>query len=142
MADPAAEHQRRRPIGIRILVALAVLQGVLLVAVGSALVALHDDPGVQDALDTDGTTAGITGVVFVVVGVVQLALAVGLRRGRPLARSVYGAVATVQTATNVYALVALRDVRAGSVWALALSIAVLWFLYGTDETEEYFRHDR
>ena len=126
--------------------ALTALQGLLVTAGGAGLVAVGSDPDLLEegaeelaadlAVEPEHLTA--IGIALIVVGVVHLALALGLALRRPLARSVLGVLATLQVATNVFALVAVRDIRGGTVWALALSVAVLWLLYGSEATREQF----
>ena len=80
--------------------------------------------------------------MIVVIGVAQAALTLGLAFRSTFARTVFGVLATVQAATAVYGLVALREVREGGAVGFAVAAAVLWFLYGTDETQAYFHKER
>jgi hypothetical protein len=111
----------------------------VLLAVGGLLAAFAGREDVMERLDVRAEGAlRAAGIILVVLGVVQLVLAVGLIRRRPLARTLIGVTATLQTGLAVYALVAIRDVRGGTIWSFALAVAVLWMLYGSDQTQEYF----
>ena len=65
-------------------------------------------------------------------------VAVALARGSELVRSLIGAISTVQAAAAIYALVALRDVEAEGIWTLGMAVLILWLLYGSESTQEFF----
>lgn len=138
MATDQVDARVRRPVGVTVLMWLGVVQGLLLLAVGGLIVAVRDVPEVAGALET--TPAGVTavGAVFVALGLVRLVLAVALGRGSELVRSLFGAIATLQAGASVYSLVALRDIRFATAWALAFAVLELWLLYGTDRAQEFF----
>lgn len=138
MAMSQEDAAVRRPVGIAVLVWLGVAQGVLLVAVGGLVIATRDAPEVASALETDAAGVAAVGVVLVVVGLIRLVLAVALGRGSELVRSLFGVTATLQAGGAVYSLVALRDIRFATAWALAFAVIELWLLYGTDRTQEFF----
>lgn len=117
---------------------LALLQAALLLLLGGLLTMYANRSETMDRFGLQEADVRAVGIVIVVLGVVHLVLALGLRSGRPLAQSLYGVLATIQTGIAVYTLVAVRDVRLGSIWALVLAVGVLWLLYGTEETQEYF----
>ena len=68
----------------------------------------------------------------------QLLGAIGLSRGNARVRTLYGVVATLQISSAVYALVALRNVQIPSLIVLSIAVAIEWFLYGSEPTQEYF----
>jgi hypothetical protein len=131
--------RHRRPIGISVLMWLGVVQGLLLLASGVLVIAVRDEPEVAAALETTADGVLGVGIVIAVFGLARLALAVALGRGSELVRSLFGAVATVQTGVAVYSLVALRDLRVASAWPLVLAVVELWLLYGSDRAQEFFR---
>ena len=130
--------RRSRPVEITAVAALAVVQGLLLLLVGGLLIAAGNDREVAASLEVDPNAVVVVGIVLVVLGLVQCGLAIALTRGRELVRSVFAVLATLQIAPAVYALVALQDVRAGSVLPLAISLGVLWLLYGSPRSQEFF----
>ena len=121
------------------LAVLAALQGALLLAVAAALVLGRDDREIQADFEAGTTGLAVSGALVGAIGAVSLLAAIGLLRASGLARNVFTVVAMVQLATSVYALIALGDVRGGSIWSFASSLAVLWFLYGSERTQAYFR---
>ena len=68
----------------------------------------------------------------------QLLGAIGLSRGNARVRTLYGVVATLQIGSAVYALVALRNVQIPSLIVLSIAVAIEWFLYGSEPTQEHF----
>ncbi len=136
--EPVRDPARRRPRGVVVVVVFTVVQGLVLVLLGSAMV-------VVSAAPRDLAHAGLTrrdaqvgsGLVFA-VAFVELVASYGLFRGLPRVRTLYGVIATLQIASSVYALVALRNVQIPSLVVLGISVGVLWLLYGTEETREYF----
>jgi hypothetical protein len=137
-ATPPATGTSRRPVGVTLVVVFGLLQAALVILVGVAMIVARDDPDVRASFDESQDTLLVVGIVVVLLGLVGGALALLLARGVDLVRSFLGILNTVEVAVAVYSLVALRDLRVGSVWALVLPVAVLWFLYGSEETQEFF----
>jgi hypothetical protein len=131
----------RRPPGVTVLVVLGALQAVLLLLVGGLLIAVRDEPDVAAAIEVSQAGVSVAGAMLIVLGLVRLALAVALGRGSELVRSLMAAVATIQTGTAVYSLVAMRDIRLAVVWPLTLAVIELWLLYGSAGAQEFFRRD-
>lgn len=110
------------------------LQAVVLLGIGGLLIALRADP----ALGGDQQLLVLAGAVLVVVGLVQLTLVALLGRGSEVARSTFGILAGLQTAAGVYSTIALRDFEPAALVPLAMSVGVLWLLYGSDTTHDFF----
>jgi hypothetical protein len=136
--EVAGPSRPKRPRGVTIVAVMALLQAVLLVLVGLALVLAGPDADVEGTIGLTPGTVRPGGAVLMTVGVVEGVLAVLLARGSDAVRSAFAALQTVHVATAVYGLAALRDVRAESVWALLLPVLVLWLLYGSAATTEFF----
>ena len=128
----------RRPPGVLVLAILVGLQGIVLTLAGIALIVARDDAEAQADLEAGATSLAVTGGVVAVLGIVSATVSIGLLRRSSLARSVCTIVALIQSTTSVYALVALQDIRGGTLWSFAVSVAVLWFLYGSERTQAYF----
>ncbi len=136
-ASPAIEH-RSRPAAVTAVVVLAVLQAVLLVAIGALLVARRGDAAVAADLEIDTSGVLPAGITLIVLGALPAVVALGLARGSELARSVTAAVMTLQLAPSVFAFVALQDLRPAGVTTLVVPVAVLWLLYGSDRSQGFF----
>ena len=128
----------RRPRGVTAVVALGVLQGLLAAVLAVVLVAGRGDGELRQSWEASEAALLGIGVAVSAFAAVQLVVAVALARGSELARSVYAWVDGLAVALAVYSLVALRDLRLGSVWALVLPLAVLWLLYGPTTTRAWF----
>lgn len=120
------------------MVLLGMVQAVLLVGLGIAVLLVGDRDAIADALEVDLADVALAGGLLVAIGLLQALVAVGLASGRELMRSVVGVVATVELAPAVYALVALQEVRAAGVVSMVLSVGVLWLLYGSNRSQAFF----
>lgn len=118
--------------------AFGLLQSLLVLAVGTALILGREDAEVRRELDADPGVLLAVGVVLLVVGLAGAALALLLARGSDRVRAFYGLVTGINVSVAVYTLVALRDVQAESLWSLVLPVGILWFLYGSRASQEYF----
>lgn len=136
-AEPT--EKRRAPRAVKVLVGLGLLQMVLLVVIGVALAAGSGDHEVRAELDASPTALVVAGVVVALIGLVNGVLAVLLGKGREGARTFFGVLNVFQVALAVFVLVGQRDLEFDSIWGLALPVVVLWFLYGSRATQEYFR---
>jgi hypothetical protein len=130
---------RPRPRGLTAVVVFGLVQAVLVVALGTVMVVARDDVEVRRELGVDPGLLVVVGAVLIAVGVLGAVLAVLLARGSDRVRALYGLVNGINVAVAVYSLVALREVQLESVWSLVLPIAILWFLYGSPASQEYFR---
>lgn len=127
-----------RPRSVTAVVVLTLLQAAFILLVGLALVLAASSVDMGDEVDLTPSELQIVGGVVIAVGLVEAVLSVLLARGSEKARSVFGAIQTVHVATAVYALIALRDVALQGIWGLALSVLVLWLLYGSDQVAGFF----
>ena len=123
----------RRPRAVVVLMVVAGIQAALLLFLGAALWA-----AAYTGVDGDPLALAVAGAVVVAIGLVQVALVVMLSRGSELARSTFGVVAVLQTAGGVYSAVALREFGAVALLPTAVSIGVLWLLYGSTTTRDFF----
>lgn len=131
--------RRRRPIGVTVVVVLSVVQGLLYGALGAVVVVARNEPELRADAEAEPAALVVVGSVLAGIGLVYVVLAVLLARGSDRVRSVYAVVNGLSIALAVYSLVAVRELAVGSVWSLVLPLAILWFLYGSPTTQEYFR---
>lgn len=140
--DPAdgdlPAERPRRPRSLWLVVLFGFLQGLLLLLVGAGMVLARGDLElVADAADP-ALVALVMGTVVLGLGAAQVATAVFIARGGHRARAFFGALAVMQVAVGVHATVALRDFRASGFAQLAVSIGLLWLLYGSPSIERFF----
>ncbi len=140
-SDAAATPRPGRPRRLWVVLALALLQGLVLGAAGAGVIAAREQPELADALgevSNAATALLVTGVVLVLLGVLRIGLALLLLRGSEVARSWFGAAAMLQTAIGVYVVVGLQDLGEAGVVPVALSVTELWLLYGSDDVHRFF----
>lgn len=138
-ATTSTEERRRRPVGVTIVVGIGLFQSLLLALAGIAMIALRGEAEAQADFEAGPAALVGAGALLIALAVLGSTLALLLARGSDRVRSLFGLVNAIEVAAAVYSLVALRDLRAESVWALVLPVAVLWFLYGSERTQEFFR---
>jgi hypothetical protein len=142
--EPAATRGRqKRPPEVWILVGLGLLQALGALAAAAILLYARTDPELIDLLadndpDISEATLLATAVIIGLIGVINLILAILLAAGNRVVRAIYAVVATFQIAAATYGLVALRDIRATAIVALAYPIAVIWVLYGSKRSVRFF----
>lgn len=138
---PAAPKSRRRlPVGVMLLAALGILQGLALLAIGVLVVITRSEP---DMLDAAETTAGVllaVGIVVVALGLISVVLGIALARGSRIVQTFYAALATFQVASSTYTIVAVPGGRAAAIPPLCTGLLILWLLYGSERTQEFFGH--
>lgn len=129
----------RRPRSVQVLTVLVVMQALLLGVIAVVLIAGSGDPEAVADVEIEPAALLATGVVLAVLAVAELTFVFLLRRGSEVARTWFAAFAVIQTAAGVYATVALRDFEPTVLAQLALSVLVLWLLYGSETTQAFFR---
>lgn len=135
--------RQKRPPEVWILVGLGLLQALGSLAAAAILLYARTDPDLIDLMaDNDPVISEATllaaALVVGLFGVVNLVLAILLAAGNRIVRAIYAVVATVQITAATYGLVALRDIRATAIVALAYPIAVIWLLYGSKRSVRFF----
>jgi len=130
-APVAVEHEARvsRPRGVKVVTILSLLEGLVLLALGGALIAGRNDPTIVG--DTGGATVAVAGgASLVALGLAAVAVAVALWRGRRWARI---AVAALQV-FNVGIGVQQTLTQTGSgfwngLFQIAVALVILTLLY-------------
>ena len=144
MTDATTQEEKvRRPLAVWVVVALGLVQGFA--ALGAAAIILwarsnadlmdlltHEDPQLTDR------ELLVTGLTVGTVGLVNTTFAVLLARGNRTVRAIYAAIATIEVAAATYGLVAVEDIRAAALAALAYPVAILWLLYGSEKSVRFF----
>jgi hypothetical protein len=124
------------------LVVLGVIQGigsaltVLLVLLDQNNVTLQSDARMSD----DQLTA--TGVVLILIGALYILLSIMLSKGSSLVRWIYGLLAMFNVSIAVWGLLALRgEQQPGAAISLVFGVIVLWILFGTERSDQFFGSD-
>jgi hypothetical protein len=132
------EARPRRGLWLNLLVAFEVVQGLIFISGGAVLVAVRNNTEVRVDLEGSATGVGAIGSFMTLFGVIHLLVAVGLFRRSEFIRSAFAALATVQAAIAVFALISRQGARLPGAVPFLSSMLVLWVLYGSTRTREFF----
>ena len=112
----------RRPTLVTVVSVLTVISGVLDVLLGLVWLFTVD-------ADRTSTVAPVIGIAYIVLGIVQVAVARGLLRGDPRSRTVMTFAIILSFVTSSFALRAGGNPRALSTFDVVVAVIVLVVLY-------------
>ena len=136
---PGSARRARRPFGVTLIVALTVISGLLGLAAGALIVALHKNDDLLRRTEESSSTLLTVGIVSGVIGFVYLLVARGLARGSGFARFLVALVSVLNLIGGVYLLIARQeDVRLHGVVSAALALLILLLLY-SKQANAFFR---
>ena len=147
-ASGGGRHERRGHAELRppkrviVVVVLAYISGVVDIVAGVLLILLRYDDSVRASGDALPVTLWGTGMIL--IGLLTIAMASGLTRGRNIARIFVTALVAISTIVDVVDLVAARATAArggrsaSAVVVTALIILALW----AGRSAEFFRRAR
>ena len=144
--------ERRRPTGVTIISALAIIAGVLLIFGGISLVAFAPFIGqinLNDGINTSNTSfslnvngtvvtipknplfvlggfIGILGATLIVLGIADFVVAWGLLKGKSWAWIVTIIINIISAVLNIISIVAGSI---GSIWGLIINGIIIYYLY-------------
>lgn len=127
----------KRPLGVTIVAALAIISGVFDVIGGIVLLAMQSDAAVVDRFGGAGLllTLAIASILF---GVVMLLIAFGLLRGNATARIAATVVELFSLASSISIGIMQPSTLATEILSALLAVAILLLLWSGDATR-YFR---
>lgn len=127
----------KRPLGVTIVAALAIISGVMDVIGGIVLLVMQSDPAVVDRFGGTGllVTLAIASILF---GVIMLIIAFGLLRGNATARIAATFVAGFSLASSISIGVMQPSTLPTEVLSALLALAILLLLWSGEATR-YFR---
>ena len=131
-----------RPGGVTLLVVLGVIQGIGATLTGLFVLLDQNDATLQSdtRLSDDQLTA--TGVVLILIGALYILLSIMLSKGSSLVRWIYGLLAMFNVSIAVWGLLALRgEQQLGAAISLVFGVIVLWILFGTERSDQFFGSD-
>lgn len=128
-----------RPVAVTVVVVLGMVEAVLGVLAGVILIAARDERNViRESGLTPDQLLGV-GIAYVVIGAIVAFLVLALARGSNFARFVIGLVSLLHLAGGVYALLWLSgDNRWSGVGAIVVALAILYLLFGSERSREFF----
>jgi hypothetical protein len=133
------ERSVKRPAGITLLMVLGVIQGLLGILGGLLLFIARTDQ--QVIADSGGSKSTVTAVAVttMIIGAVVLLIALALGGGSRGARLVMGIVVILDLIGDVYVIVKYSgSQRTGAIVAAAVALVVLYLLYGSRASKEFF----
>ncbi|CAN5818832.1 MAG: DUF7144 family membrane protein [Ilumatobacteraceae bacterium] len=131
---------RPRPFGVVFLYVLIILVGLVEIATGIILLATRGDENIHIELsDTPTSNVTVLGIIAIVIGLIDLAIAFGLRSGAEWARAVVFIVAFARAIVLVWSVIAHHGFHWDqTLLPLAVYILVAWYLYGDKDAKQFF----
>ena len=126
----------KRPLGVTIVAALAIVSGVFDVIGGVSLLVAGD----AEAADRFGGAGVLTtvAIVSIAIGVLMLVIAVGLLRGNAVARVAATIVQAFSLASSIWIGIAEPSQLATEIVSALIALAILLLLW-SGESSRYFR---
>ncbi|MFC5788685.1 hypothetical protein EDM22_09650 [Agromyces tardus] len=126
----------KRPLGVTIVAALAIVSGVFDVIGGVSLLVAGD----AEAADRFGGAGVLTtvAIVSIATGVLMLVIAVGLLRGNAVARVAATIVQAFSLASSIWIGIAEPSQLATEIVSALIALAILLLLW-SGESSRYFR---
>ncbi len=131
---------RRRPMLLSIITILMIISGVLSVLAGILTFVIRNDrEWVVEVGETNFTRTSIA-VAAIISGVISILFAMALRRGSRIARGLVGIYEVLHIVAAIYAIVKLdhRTYLSGAIVSIVLALIILWYLYATQKSREFF----
>ena len=127
-----------RPLSVTLVMVYAGLVGLMNIGVG--IFTILDRNNVNLVLYSLSTPAQLltAGIVAIVVGAIQLLMAVALGTGNNIVRIIFGVIAAINLAISTWAALALSgEERAVGVFGAIFAILALYLLFN-QQAEAYF----
>jgi hypothetical protein len=134
-----AAYPVRRPFLLSLVTILMVIGGALQIVAGVVLVIFSGTDDLQrDSGESTGTLITL-GLISLIFGLVHIWFAVLLRRGSRFARAVVLVFEVLQIIGGIWTLIALHSqYRINAIVTIAISVFVIWYLYGNQRSRAFF----
>jgi len=127
----------KRPLGVTIVAALAIVSGVFDIIGGIVLLATPSDPAVADRFGGAGMLTTIA-IVELALGIIMLVIAFGLLRGNAVSRIAATVVQVISLASSIWIGIAQPSTLATEIVSALVALALLLLLW-TGEATRYFK---
>ena len=138
MVSPSTEIARR-PRGVTVVVVLTYLSGILNIISGLVVVLVAANAQAQAALGASRGVILATGILSIVIGVVTLVVAGGLRHGRRVARLVVTVGMVLQILGGLFTVTGGHSQILSGLAQIVIAVAVIALLW-TGEAKQFFEH--
>jgi len=127
------------PIGLGFLAMLGGFQGLVTIALGLFLVLDRNDAELIDHTQLSSAQLAAVGVGALIGGSIHFLLALALSRGSNIVRFLLGVVTLINVAAAFWGVVATHgEQRLTASIALVIGLAILWILFGSARSQQYF----
>jgi hypothetical protein len=120
----------RRPEGVTLNAVQIWLSGLLNLIGGIILVVTRDNVDVERQLQTNSDTLLALGIVSIVIGLIILSVAGGIRRGSGFARALVSLLLVLEIASAVYVIVKIPGHNTTSFVTGGIAVVALLLLWG------------
>jgi hypothetical protein len=127
----------KRPLGVTIVAALAVIAGAFDIIGGIVLLATQSDPAVADAFGGAGIVTTIA-IMEIALGIIMLLIAFGLLRGNAVARIAATVVQAISLAGSIWVGIAQPATLPTEIVSALVALAILMLLWSGEATR-YFK---
>lgn len=126
----------KRPLGITIVAALAIVSGLFDV-IGGVVLLFGSDETAADRFGGAGVLTTVA-ILSIALGILMVVIAVGLLRGNPVARIAATIVQAFSLASSIWIGIAEPSQLATEIASALIALAILFLLW-SGEASRYFR---
>lgn len=127
----------KRPLGVTIVAALAIISGIFDVIGGIVLLAMQTDTAVVDRFGGAGVLLSLA-ILSILTGAFMLVIAFGLLRGNSVARIAATVVQAFSLASSIWIGVVQPSTLSTEILSALLATAILFLLWSGEATR-YFK---
>jgi hypothetical protein len=134
-----AAYPARRPFLLSLVTILMIIGAILQIIVGLVLVFASGSSDLQSDSGESAGTIVTLGLLALGFGLIQIWFAVLLRRGSRIARALVLVFEVVQIIAAIWTLIAMNaQYRVNALITIAVSVFVIWYLYGNQRSRAFF----
>lgn len=138
MATPRT-YAYHRPIGVTVIVVLLWIQGIIAIAGGIVLLIERNNATVLDQIDYTSNELRWAAIGSIVFGAITVLVAWGLGGGSRFMRFLVALVSILHVVGGVYVATDWEgSARTSGIVQAAIGLAILYILYGTRSSQEFF----
>ena len=128
---------KKVPLGISVITIIMYIQAIFGIAAGIFLI-IDKDALAHEISGIGESTLLAYGITMIVIAVITGLLALGLRSASAGVRLFIAVISVLHLATGVWGLIALPGARMAGLMQALIALIVLYLLYGSDESNEFF----